>query len=389
MNDILHRSNRLEVRRIAAGDGRLQVVTFESYHEQPGFDRPGFGQDYFAERGITAFHVLCASNDWYQYPDMLDALAAIRAAAAGADRLLTYGSSMGAYAALRFAAPVGAHAALALSPQYSVDRSRVPFENRWGQDQRRIRFLSALDGAIAPVPLMVMAFDPRLGDDRLQAERIAAAVPAAALPLPFGGHPVGQFLNDIGLLDPLVQATLRGDVDVSAFAAAAKQARGRSPQWLVQLAERQPAARPRLAVSLAERAAALAPNSAPILHHLGLRLAAAGRFEEAVEAHQRALAAEPDEVYYLGLSTTYHAAGNVTASLDVARILQARAPHVARYHAWAASLRALSGDLEGQLADLRQALALDPLNRLYRRHMRKLRWQIGFRRYFRPSSPVR
>jgi dienelactone hydrolase len=389
MNQILHRSDRLEVRRIEAGDGRRQVITFDSYHEQPGFDRRGFGEDYFAERGITAVHVMCATNDWFQYPEMPAVLARIRDAVGSAERVLSYGSSMGGYAALRFAAAVGAQAALALSPQFSVDRRQAPFENRWMQDQRRVRFLPELDRRFDPVPVMVVAFDPRHRRDMLHIEKIEAALPVQSVRLPFAGHPCGPFLNDVALLDPLVQAALDGNVDAAAFSAAARRVRGRSPQWLAQLAGSQPDCRPRLSVSLAQRAADLAPDRAPILDALGLCLAAAGRFEEAIEAHRRALALEPVEDYYWGLSKTYHAAGDLAGSLDVARLLQARSPHIARYHAWAAQLQSLTGNVEGQLADLRTALSLDPANRAYRFVVRKLAWQLGFKRYLRPFSRVR
>jgi tetratricopeptide (TPR) repeat protein len=382
--DILYRSERLQVRQVRAGDGRRQVVTFDSYHEQPGMDRPGFGEHYFAERGITAMHVMCRDNDWFQYPDMLQVLDAIRAAAAGADRLLSYGSSMGGYGALRFAAAIGADAALALSPQFTLDRRKVPFETRWAQDQRRIRFLPALDGAIAPVPLMVMAYDPRSVADRRHAELILASAPSVmAIPLPFAGHPVGQFLNDVALLDPLVQASLDGKVDGPTVIQTARRDRGRSAQWLAHLAASQPASRPRLSVGLAMRAADLAPDRAAMFDGLGLRLAAAGRFEEAVRAHERAIAIEPVVDYRWGLTKTLHAAGDLPAALRVARLLQDEAPHVAGYHAWAAKLQSLMGDKVGELADLRRALALDPTNPAYRFVVRKLGWQIRIGRWLR------
>ena len=67
MTEILYRSDRLEVRRVAAGDGRRQVVTFDSYHEPLGMDRPGFGEAFFQNEGITAIHVMSHGNDWFQY----------------------------------------------------------------------------------------------------------------------------------------------------------------------------------------------------------------------------------------------------------------------------------------------------------------------------------
>jgi tetratricopeptide (TPR) repeat protein len=385
--EILFRSERLEIRRVPAGDGRIRAVTFDSYHERPDLDRPGFGEDYFATRGITAIHVLCSSNDWFQYDDFPALLSRIRDGADGAERVLAYGSSMGGYAALRFASAIGAHAALALSPQYSLDRAKVPFETRWAQDQRRIRFLPVLDDTIRAVPLMVVAYDPVITADRLHVELIAAEAPVSALPLPFAGHPVGSFLNDAGLLDPLVQTMLNDSFDPAAFTAAAHDARRTSPQWLSQLASAQPAWRPATSVALAERAVQLAPDRAPILDMLALRLAAAGRFEEAVAAHHRVLSIEPVVDYAWSLCKTLHASGDIPGALRVARTLQADAPHVAGYHAWAAKLQSMMGDKEGELRDLRRALALDPTNPAYRLVVRKLTWQLRLRRWLRIGRP--
>lgn len=380
MADILYRSDRLEVRQVVAGDGRARVVTFDPYHAIPGTDRPAFGEQYFVEQGITAIHLLSHANDWFQYPETARVLRLIAQAVEGADHVLSYGSSMGGYAALRFAAAVGADTALALSPQFSLDRRKVPFERRWAQDQRRIRFRDELDGPIRAVPRMVIAYDPMLSADRHHAELFEDAT---LLPLPHAGHPVGAFLADVALLHPLVMSMLAGTFDPARLLRAARTRRSGSPQYLAHLAEGQPAWRPASAVALATRAAELAPDRAPILNALGLRLSAAGRFADAIAAHQRALALEPIADYQWGLSKTLFAAGDLAGALRVTRILQALAPDVAGYHAWAAKLQSLLGDPVGELADLKRALALDPANRAYRFVVRKRGWQIRIARWLR------
>jgi tetratricopeptide (TPR) repeat protein len=386
MIDTLYRSENLELRRVAAGDGRVQVVTFDHYHDQPGTDRTAFGQDHFAARGITALHLLSRGNDWFQYPETEEVLRLIRAAVEGASRVVAYGSSMGGYAALRFAAAIGADAALALSPQYSLDRRKAGFETRWAQDRRRIRFRHALDGAIVPVPLMVLAYDPRVRPDRLHAARIMRAVPLTPIALPYAGHPVGPFLADVGLLDTLVTTILDGVFDAAALHRAALARRGRSPEWLAQLAAAQPAHRARLAVGLAERAVALAPDRPPILDRLAICLAAAGRFDDALSMHDKALAIEPAVAYRWSLSKTLHAAGDLHRAIAVVRSIQSDAPHLAGYHAWAAKLRRALGDDRGALDDLRQACAHDPANLAYRLMLQRLAWTIRLRRVTRPAT---
>jgi hypothetical protein len=365
--DILHRSDNLEVRRITAGDGAACVVTFDSYHQEPGTDRPGFGEAYLAERGVSAIHIVSHGNDWFQYPEMMAVLAIVREACAEYDRRMTYGSSMGGYAALRFADAIGADAALALSPQWSVDPRKAPFETRWAQDRRRIRFLPELDGPIRSVPRMLAAFDPALSLDRVHAQALADEAPIELLELPYAGHPCGPFLSDIGLLHPLVSTMLAGTFDQKRFMHESRHRRGRSPSYLATLADAQPKHRQVWAIALAEQAVSIAPNG-PSFHDTHARsLAAAGRFADAVAAHRQAIALEPLVDYRWSLSKTYHAAGDIAGALAVAREIQNQAPDVAGYHAWAAKLQTQRGDLQAALGDWRRALALDSRNRDYRR----------------------
>jgi len=380
VTEILHRSSALEVRRVAGGDGQHIVVTFDSYHEPAGMDRPGFGEAFFRTEGITAIHVMSDRNDWFQYPEIQEILSIIRKACAGAERILTYGSSMGGYAALRFADAIGAHAALALSPQYSLDPRKVPFETRWAPDRRRIRFLETVDGPIQPGPIRILAYDGALDADRRHAELLMAAAPMIAIPLSHAGHPVGGLLNDIKLLRPLVLTALDGSFDPRRFRSAAHKRRTQSAHWLAHLADRQPAWRNALGVALARRAVDTAPDH-PALHHaFARRLAAAGDYAGAIAAHHRAIAIEPIVDYLWGLSKTLFTAGDIAGALDVAERIQALAPEIAGYHAWAAHLRAAQGDWAGQLGDLQRAVRNDRTNRGYRWQAFRLAWKLRFRR---------
>jgi|KBSMisStandDraft_5_1062788.scaffolds.fasta_scaffold35435_5 hypothetical protein len=366
VREILYRSQALEVRRIIAGDGRRVVVTFDSYHEPAGTDRPGFGEAFFQAEDITAIHVMSDCNDWFQHTEIKDALLIIKEACLGAERILAYGSSMGGYAALRFAGAIGAHAALALSPQYSLDPRKVPFETRWASDRRRIRFLPWIDGPIQPGPSRIFAYDSALAADRCHAELLTAAAPMTAITLPHAGHPVGGFLNDIKLLRPLVLTALDGSFDPQRFRNAAHKRRTRSAHWLAHLADRQPVRRFALGVALAQRASEMAPDH-PALHDvLARRLAVAGDYAGAIAAHKRAIAIEPIVDYRWGLSKTLHQAGQLTDALKVAEEIQQLTPSTAGYYAWSARLREEIGDVIGALADLRIASRNDPNNLGYR-----------------------
>lgn len=366
MTEILYRSPALEVRRIAAGDGRRQVVTFDSYHEPHGLDRPGFGEAFFRSEGVTAIHLLSHANDWFQTREIHAVIQTVRKASAAAEHLLAYGSSMGGYGALRFAGQIGAHAALALSPQFSLDPRRVPFETRWAADRRRIRFREEIDGRIMTGPRMILAYDPLIEADRRHAELFAAATAITLLPLPRAGHAVGGFLNDIKLLRPLVFDALDGSLEPAAFLREAHAKRSGSAHWLANLAEAQPARRNHCAVALARRAVAAAPDH-PSLHDvLARRLAAAGDYGQAIKVHRQVIASEPIADYQWSLSRTLHAAGDIAGALEVAERLRRLAPEAPGYHAWASRLREEQGDLAGAAMAMHTALRRDPRNRGYR-----------------------
>jgi hypothetical protein len=346
---------------------RRQVVTFDCYHDEPGFDRPGFGETYFAHHDIGAIHILTHGNDWFQYAEMDAVTAAVRAALTGAERVLAYGSSMGGYGAIRFADAVGAQAALALSPQYSVDRRKVPFERRWMQDQRRIRFRGDLDGTIRTRARIIAVFDPLLEQDQRHIALIAADTAVERIPLSHAGHPAGPLLSDIGLLKPMVEAALAGTLDPAAVAREAEARAADSPSWL---GERSGALPPGPeAIALAERAVALAPDSPSAHDRLAQRLAATRDYTSAIAQHRRAIAldtAHEMHGYRWNLSKTLFAAGDVAGALAIARALQADGPRVAGHHRWVAELRWLSGDRKGALADVKAAIRVAPTNMGYR-----------------------
>jgi tetratricopeptide (TPR) repeat protein len=384
LTEILYRSDKVEVRRVTGDDAKRQVVTFDSYHDDPGFDRPGFGQAYFAHYGISALHILTDDNDWFQYAEMDRVCAAVREGLAGAERVLSYGSSMGGYGAIRFADAIGAHTVLALSPQYSVDRRKARFERRWMQEQNRIRFLPAIDGPIRCRARIVVAYDPELSQDRRHVELINADLATEGLLLPYAGHPAGAFLADIGLLKPMVEQALGGTLDLAAIARDAERRREQSPSWLGDRSGQIPPGPE--AIALAERSVALAPGSPPAHDRLARRLAESGRFDEAIAAHQRAIALDETPAmhgYRWNFSKTLFAAGDPAGALAIVRELQQVAPQVAGYHRWAASLGLELGDKVGALIDLETAARAAPKNKGYRWSIRLLRWRLAVDRVLR------
>ena len=141
MNDVIYKSDNLIIREGTGFDRAPCVVTFAEYTPTPlPLDRSGFGEKFLKKAGHNAFHVICRGNDWYQYPEMPAAIAELKRRCAGYADVVTYGTSMGAYAAIRFAPHLQASRVIAISPQVSIDRRRVPFETRWAKEAAGITF---------------------------------------------------------------------------------------------------------------------------------------------------------------------------------------------------------------------------------------------------------
>ena len=292
----VHESDRLRVTfRPAGGAERPLVVTFDSLSPDLRLQRPGFGEAWLAQVGYDAVHVVSAGNDWYGAPDLREALARVRALAAGRARTVTYGSSMGGYAAVRFAGRAGAQAAVALSPQVSIDPVKAPWENRWSD------YATGLDfGWETPAPedeglrTAYVVYDP-YGRDRLHMEALASLLPVTPVPVRYAGHPSGTFLAETHLLADMVLDMVEDRFDLAAFRTEVRRARRRSAAYHQVLADGQPVRRAGLALRLTQEAARLSPHAGVYHRALGDRLDRAGDPAGAEAALRTALALEPDQ----------------------------------------------------------------------------------------------
>lgn len=373
----LFRSDNVVVRSVPTADASRWVVTFDNYGIGHGFERPGFGQDFLLASGISAIHVMGRREDWYQYPEMAEAMAAVRAATVGAERVMTYGSSMGGYAAIRFADAAGASAVLAISPQYSIDPRRAPFERRWLQDSQRIQWLPEIDGSLRCRAVPVIVYDPA-GDDRKHVQRIAAEISISPVPLPYSGHPAATFLGDVGLLGEAVYQTLSGAMMADDFRREARRRRRSSTVHHALLATRQPARRQDWGLALSRKALDLAPGNPMAMLALANRLGEAGRNDEAVALHEAATnAAGRDANYLVPYANALQAAGRAQEAVVIAEETIGKQPNSAHLWSWLAFMRWQAGRHEGAVAAIEQAIILHPRYKPYRAALQHYRQGVA------------
>jgi tetratricopeptide (TPR) repeat protein len=270
MTQIIYQAPDFLVRFVGAGRSQACVVAFSSFTDDPRLDRPGFGEGFFREKGIDAVHIINRTNVWYDYGELPEALQRIAALTAAYTRVVTYGSSMGGYAAIRYAEPAGASMAIAISPQYSISRRLVPFEKRWKSEARGKNLRSGHRHGSARVETVIF-YDPH--DQDLEHVRlIAQAYPrTAAVRLPHAGHPVGAFLAETRLLSGAVLDIISGSFDAAALERAARALRRGSGQYLFTLARRLPPWHMSAKLRLAAAAAAATHDAAYFIYLAKLR----------------------------------------------------------------------------------------------------------------------
>lgn len=268
-------------------------MTFDSYTDTAEVDRAAFGERFFVDHHISTVHVVNGRNRWYHEPDWREAIAAVRDAAKGYARVVSYGSSMGGYAALRFADRIGVATALALSPQYSPDPRKAPFEKRWRQ-RRRERWLPELSDPLPAAIPAIVAYDPMFPAERLHLERIALEMRVDSLSLPYAGHASAAFLSECGLLTEFVLSVVRGTADLAAVRRLARARRKHSLHYLMTLSYAAVGrGKNRVALALGRKATLMAPEAELAWHYLGYLLSRLGRHDEALAAHRRSAALAP------------------------------------------------------------------------------------------------
>lgn len=292
MRDVVFRGPEFSIVRVpGAGDGAV-FVTFDSFGDPLPPDRAGFGEAFLARHGFEAYHVLHTSNAWYQYPQMRAALEDLRARL-GPDRpVITYGSSMGGYAAFRFSGVLQAARVIAFSPQYSIDPARVPWEHRWRKLAAGLPMLWD-DLPVHPGAELFVFYDPTSADRR-HGRLMSREMRAHHVRLPHSGHPCIALLQELKLLGPTIRAIAAGAFDGARCEAKVRALRTTSARYLSNRALRLPRLAGRRRLAMAEAAIALARDEPwyRVVH--GRILAAHGAWAAAEARFQEALVLLPD-----------------------------------------------------------------------------------------------
>ncbi len=358
--DVLFSSDEIQVRIRKCPDMSRIVVVFDAYSHSSDLNRKAWGEAYFTKHNITAVYVLGRANDWYQFETTAAALDAIRSATRDAARVMTYGTSMGGYAAVRFASHVGAHIALAISPQYSINPIRAPFDSRWDHDAQRIQFRDELDGLILGNTPTIVVYDP-YSTDRLHARRISEDISISHVRIPRVGHSVPLALMESNLLQTLVQKTLDGTLNEREFERKFRVVRKKLSSYHSELATHQPPWRRNTAIRLAQRAVSLNPKHNVPMHALAQILAASEDHQGAVYWYEKILNAGYEYLELLMMmSQSLWEIGDRDQSILYAKRLSVQYPSYEAGLYWYGTLLIRVGQLDCAIQNLQQAVSLNP-----------------------------
>lgn len=229
-------------------------MLFESWRrERPGF-RPLADETYFRNNGYACLTVDSHRNDWFLSAETVPLMAALAGVCRDHGEVVTYGFSMGGFAALLFSRILGASRIVAISPQYSIDRTLCPFETRWAEEAKSIP-AGADPAALGDTSLPgYLVYDPQIALDGQQAGKVMARFPhLVPVRLHGGGHPATVALRQAGEIGTLGAGLLAG-WSAEQGMALHRHHRRHSGLYLAALADRCAARRPALAETLYRRA---------------------------------------------------------------------------------------------------------------------------------------
>lgn len=268
-------------------DRQRIIVAFANWLGAPALTAHGAAQGLLGPRGIDAIYLNCAGNHWWQYEDLWSAIGAIRQFVAPWREVVTYGSSMGGYAAFRYAVALGARRAVASCPQFSIQRTMMPLENRWGDELAAITFQHETFFMPAPGCKYLAIYDPLFRLDAMHVNEFRRHVPVVDVPLTCSGHPPLELLQAYGTVSRITLELL-SDTYQPALARAEHRAKRRetSHYWCELAARLQERRHYAAMLRACEKSADLSPTK-PILQRIVNICAAAGLTEPMTHYRER------------------------------------------------------------------------------------------------------
>lgn len=206
MNRLIYQDEHMEVIHRPGSDERTLVT-----YSWAGF--PADGQKFWAQPvadkiDINTIGFVARDRNWFFPNCMKNALAAAQLYLKG--EIISYGSSMGAFAALKYARETRSDFTIALSPQFSIDpaicpytRYKVFYRPEWHKN-------IAVESRDLKGECYVI-FDPQFEEDRKHADLLRSYSNIIPIPVHFVGHETVFVVGRAASVERMIDLVLEGD----------------------------------------------------------------------------------------------------------------------------------------------------------------------------------
>lgn len=278
----------------------ISLVTFEARNKhidalEPSPFGKGFGKGVFAAKGFNEFIIKKSRNHWYQTDEIVDVIEIIKEAAHGT-KIVTYGTSMGGFAAINYSALLGASHFIALSPLYDIAPDSEVEDDRWGQEPHVLNFHHnwIRNGNCRTSCGYIFYGDNEL--DQHHAVCIARETNGILVPVDYGGHPCSYYLNDAYSLKKLVIDISRDQFDLERFRTDLAESTSKTfYPYLKESRRREAAGDMEGAIDAARQAISFANTRHDLKRRLGNLLLEKGDLDGAEHAFRESLQIDSDD----------------------------------------------------------------------------------------------
>ncbi|MCP3972585.1 MAG: glycosyltransferase family 92 protein [Rhodobacteraceae bacterium] len=172
------------------------------------------------EMDCSVLGVMCTERNWYREEFVHDGFEALRDQGffEQFDEVLFYGTSMGGFGALVYSQCAPGSHVLAIAPQSTLDRRKLPEEDRWGWTRKLDwsgRFADAA-GAVDKAGEIIIVADPYFKPDFDQVDRIRGEN-VTWLHTPFMGHQLPNAFLVMNILKDMLYAAAGGTLTPKLF----------------------------------------------------------------------------------------------------------------------------------------------------------------------------
>ncbi len=202
------------VRSCLQGSARL-VISFEfvALGEDPS--KPAWAQDIVTREGWDGLYIMPKVLDWYQNNEIWEFFYAMKDSGffEGYDSVVTYGNSLGGFAALAFSTLCGAERVVAMQPRTTL-RWGVPWPSEMSSKldyNRTGPHADALGELDYETEFLIFA-DPFFARDWAHASRVPGAQLFEA---PFSGHIIPEYFTEIGIFYEVARRAINGELTAS------------------------------------------------------------------------------------------------------------------------------------------------------------------------------